>query len=105
MLASKLQTGIRFCGLERAVALRFQKRAEQLHVEWVVFDDQDAFAAGRPPSIALTERDVVLNFAAAPAGLIRGPGAYTSGRPPSGRHHFGTQVVHLRRSKSRHPTF
>jgi len=37
----------------------------------MVFDDQNAFTAGRPYSVAITERDLVTSFAAPLARFIR----------------------------------
>jgi hypothetical protein len=41
----------------------------------MVFDDQNAFAAGRPPSIAVAERGLVPSFAAPRARFSWGSGA------------------------------
>ncbi len=41
MFARKLQRLLPILGLERQISLRFQQIVEELHIEFVVFDDKN----------------------------------------------------------------
>jgi hypothetical protein len=49
----------------------------------MVFDDQNAFTAGRPYSVAITQLALALRSAGASIGYIGGSGAEISGGAPS----------------------